>query len=60
MANLDGRIQIAGAFVDIREQTLRVALLGTAVSPGVFTVLVLIGKDRALRRLDRLAAFLTS
>jgi len=37
---------------------LRVALLGSAVSPGIFTVLVLVGKERALRRLDRLAAFL--
>jgi glutamyl-tRNA synthetase len=37
---------------------LRVALVGTAVSPGIFAVLVLIGKERALRRLDRLIAFL--
>ena len=33
---------------------LRVALVGTAVSPGIFAVLVLIGRERALRRLDRL------
>jgi len=39
---------------------LRVALVGTAVSPGIFAVLVLIGKERALRRLDRLIAFLQS
>ncbi len=37
---------------------LRVALVGTAVSPGVFTVLVLVGKERALGRLDRLIRFL--
>lgn len=37
---------------------LRVALVGAAVSPGIFTVLVLIGRERALRRLDRLVAFL--
>ncbi len=37
---------------------LRVALVGTAVSPGVFTVLVLVGKERALVRLDRLIRFL--
>jgi glutamyl-tRNA synthetase len=39
---------------------LRVALLGTAVSPGVFAVLALIGRERALRRLERLAEFLAS
>ena len=39
---------------------LRVALVGTAVSPGVFTVLVLIGRERALRRLDRLVTCLES
>ncbi len=32
---------------------LRVALTGQAVSPGIFTVLVLIGRDRALRRIDK-------
>ncbi len=37
---------------------LRVALVGRPVSPGVFTMLVLVGRDRALARLDRLAAFL--
>jgi glutamyl/glutaminyl-tRNA synthetase len=37
---------------------LRVALVGTAVSPGIFTVLVLIGRDRALQRLDRLIHFI--
>ncbi|MGH9798371.1 MAG: glutamate--tRNA ligase, partial [Candidatus Polarisedimenticolia bacterium] len=39
---------------------LRVALVGTAVSPGVFAVLVLAGKERGLARLDRLVAFLES
>jgi len=39
---------------------LRVALVGTAVSPGIFTVLVLVGRERALRRIDRLVAFLAS
>jgi len=38
---------------------LRVALVGTAVSPGIFAILVLVGKERALRRLDRLRAFLS-
>src|SRR6185295_7222475 len=36
---------------------LRVALVGTAVSPSIFTVLSLIGRDRALQRLDRLVRF---
>jgi len=39
---------------------LRVALVGTGVSPGIFAVLVLVGKERALRRLDRLIAFVQS
>jgi glutamyl-tRNA synthetase len=38
---------------------LRVALVGTAVSPGIFAILVLIGRDRALSRLDRLVGFLS-
>jgi glutamyl-tRNA synthetase len=38
---------------------LRVALLGIAVSPSVFAVLVLVGRERALARLDRLADRLT-
>jgi len=39
---------------------LRVALTGQAVSPGVFAVLVLVGRERALRRIDRLVQFLES
>jgi glutamyl-tRNA synthetase len=34
---------------------MRVALLGTAVGPSAFAVLVLIGKDRALARLEQVA-----
>ena len=37
---------------------LRVSLTGQSVSPGIFTVLVLVGRDRALRRIDRLLQFL--
>jgi glutamyl-tRNA synthetase len=33
---------------------LRVALTGQAVSPGIFEVLVLVGRERALARIDRL------
>ena len=37
---------------------LRVALVGTAVSPGIFAILTLIGRERALARIDRMVAFL--
>ena len=37
---------------------LRVALTGQAVSPGVFEVLVLVGREKALKRIDRLVGFL--
>jgi glutamyl-tRNA synthetase len=33
-------------------QPLRVALTGSAVSPGIFDVLMLLGRDRSLRRID--------
>jgi len=33
-------------------QPLRVALTGSAVSPGIFDVLLLLGRDRSLRRID--------
>jgi glutamyl-tRNA synthetase len=38
----------------------RVAATGRTVSPGIFEVLVLLGRDRTLDRLKRLAAFLAS
>jgi glutamyl-tRNA synthetase len=33
-------------------QPLRVALTGSAVSPGIFDVLLLLGRDRSLARID--------
>ena len=33
-------------------QPLRVALTGSSVSPGIFDVLLLLGRDRSLRRID--------
>jgi glutamyl-tRNA synthetase len=36
----------------------RIALTGRAVSPGLFETLVLIGRERSVRRLDALATFL--
>ncbi len=50
----DSRSEPAARFI----HPLRVALVGTAVSPGVFTVLILVGKERSLARLDRLGRFL--
>jgi glutamyl-tRNA synthetase len=37
---------------------LRVALVGAGVSPGIFVILTLIGRDRALARIERLERFL--
>jgi len=39
-------------------QPLRVALTGLAASPGIFDVLVVLGRDRALARIDDAVAFL--
>ena len=39
-------------------QPLRVALTGSAASPGIFDVLVVLGKERTLDRIDRATAFL--
>jgi len=41
---------------DVATVDMRVTLLGTAVGPSAFAVLVLIGKERALARLERVAA----
>jgi glutamyl-tRNA synthetase len=40
-------------------QPLRVALVGQLASPGIFDVLVVLGRDKSLARLDRAVAFLT-
>ncbi len=50
----ESRAEPAAAYI----HPLRVALVGSAVSPGIFTILVLIGRERALARLDRLVEFL--
>ena len=39
---------------------LRVALTGQAVSPGIFQVLLLVGRERALGRMDRAVGILAS
>jgi glutamyl-tRNA synthetase len=39
-------------------QPMRVALTGLGVSPGIFDVLLMLGRDRSLDRLDRAVAHL--
>jgi glutamyl-tRNA synthetase len=39
-------------------QPLRVALTGTAASPGIFDVLLILGRERSLRRIDMALEFL--
>ncbi|HEX7941886.1 MAG TPA: hypothetical protein VF488_08760, partial [Gemmatimonadaceae bacterium] len=39
-------------------QPLRVALTGLAASPGIFDVLLLLGRDRSLARIDAAVAYL--
>jgi glutamyl/glutaminyl-tRNA synthetase len=46
----------AGALI----HATRVAVTGRTASPGLFEVLVLIGRERTLARLGRLNAFLAS
>lgn len=41
-------------------QPMRVALTGVAATPGIFDVLLAIGRDRSLERLDRAVAHLTA
>ena len=54
-----GRLRGQGALVERRGakpgkvfQPIRVAVVGTTVSPGIFETLALLGRDEALRRLD--------
>jgi glutamyl-tRNA synthetase len=46
----------AGALI----HATRVALTGRTTSPGIFEVLVLLGRERSVARLDQLAAFLAA
>jgi glutamyl-tRNA synthetase len=38
----------------------RVALTGRTASPGIFEVLVLLGRERSVERLEQLAAFVAA
>lgn len=49
----------AGKGADQYIHPLRIALVGVPVSPGVFDVAVIMGKEKTLQRLDRLAEWLT-
>ncbi|MGH7717850.1 MAG: glutamate--tRNA ligase [Gemmatimonadaceae bacterium] len=53
---LAGELGLAGGRVF---QPLRVALTGMTVSPGIFEVLVAMGRPRALQRLDQAIAYLS-
>ena len=46
----------AGALI----HAVRVAATGRTTSPGLFEVLVFMGRERTLARLERLLAFLTT
>ena len=41
-------------------QPLRVALTGSTASPGIFDVLLILGRERALRRIDAALTYLQS
>jgi glutamyl-tRNA synthetase len=50
---LRGAVERSGLKAKQVFQPLRVALTGTTVSPGIFETVALIGRDRALARIDR-------
>jgi glutamyl-tRNA synthetase len=53
---LRGAVESTGMKAKQLFQPLRVALTGTTVSPGIFETVALIGRDRALERIDRALA----
>jgi glutamyl-tRNA synthetase len=50
---LRGAVERSGMKAKQVFQPLRVALTGTTVSPGIFETVALMGRDRALARIDR-------
>jgi len=52
-AALEGVVRARGGKPRQVFQPVRVALAGTAVSPGIFETLVVLGRDEALARIDR-------
>ena len=57
---LEGVIAARGAKPKQVFQPLRVALAGTAVSPGIFETVTVLGRDETLSRLDRALAVITN
>jgi glutamyl-tRNA synthetase len=61
-ASSQGAVEAAAARLDLKlgkvAQPLRVALTGQAASPGIGTTLLLIGRKRALQRIDRALAYI--
>jgi glutamyl-tRNA synthetase len=49
-----------GIKVGLLIHATRVAMTGRTTSPGLFEVIVLLGKDRAMARLDQLLNFLAT
>jgi len=63
-ASTQGAVEAVSAELTIKlgkvAQPLRVALTGQAASPGIGTTLVLVGRDRALARIDRALSYIAS
>jgi glutamyl-tRNA synthetase len=51
-AALRAAVEASGLKAKAIFQPLRVALTGTTISPGIFETVALVGRDRALRRID--------
>jgi len=51
-AALRGAVDASGMKAKAVFQPLRVALTGTTISPGIFETVALVGRDRALQRID--------
>ena len=52
---ITGLVEEKGIKLVALAQPLRVALTGGTVSPGIYEVMTLLGKDRILKRIDRIA-----
>jgi glutamyl-tRNA synthetase len=57
---LEGVVAARGAKPKQVFQPIRVALAGTAISPGIFETLTVLGRDESLARIGRIAALITS
>jgi hypothetical protein len=57
---LEGVVAARGAKPKQVFQPIRVALAGTAISPGIFETLTVLGRDESLARIGKIAALITS